>query len=97
MSGAPASGISSGGRGAAADDDDADVDEDEPEEAMPETELPTASRGYSAPGRSPASTTAAGAIVPTVVEGIFFVQLRGKREREGKGQKALSLSQIEEE
>jgi hypothetical protein len=32
--------------------------------------LPAASSGYRAPGRSPASTTAAGAIVPTVVDGI---------------------------
>ena len=53
--------------------------------------LPTASRGYSAPGRSPASTTAAGAIVPTVVE-VIYVRLR--KEREGKGQKVISLFQV---
>jgi hypothetical protein len=90
MSGAPASGSSSGGGG---EDDDDDAD-DEPEEVMPEATpppLPTASRGYSAPGRSPASTTAAGAIVPTVVEGIF---VRLRKERERKGQKVISLFQV---
>jgi len=88
MSGAPASGSSSGGGG---EDDDDDAD-DEPEEAMPEATpppLPTASRGYSAPGRSPASTTAAGAIVPTVVEGIFCAV--EEREREKRAESYLSL------
>lgn len=74
MSGAPASGSSSG-----EEEDDADR-----AEAMPAT-LPTASRGYSAPGRSPASTTAAGAIVPTVVVGMSALVERTR-------QKALSLS-----
>ena len=75
MSGAPASGSRSG--------EEEDDDDDNPE-AMPAT-LPTASRGYSAPGRSPASTTAAGAIVPTVVVGIFALVERTR-------QKALSVS-----
>lgn len=78
MSGSPESGSSSGGGG----EEEEDADNDEPEEALPETTLPplsTASRGYRAPGDSPASTTDAGAIVPTVFEGIFV--RKKKRER----------------
>lgn len=55
--------------------------------------LPTASRGYSAPERSPASTTAAGAIVPTVVEGMIAA---AARQRERKRTNSLSLSLLSE-
>lgn len=70
MRGAPARGSSSGRDG------DGDVDDDEGDAARlppppPLTMLPSkASSGYRAPERSPASTTAAGASVPTVVQGM---------------------------